>query len=141
MPESTDQTLKSTTQSPKKKKTLSSAKKFKASKEFKAIRKDLMDDLNTRGLLGAHYEDKVNEYMRLWCHLQMLAEDIDTRGVFIEYSNGATQRGTTENKSLSAEVRVSGQMLSIWNALGFKDAALNNGSTVNPTGGEEDDEL
>lgn len=114
---------------------------YRESNEFKEIRESLMNDLQTRGLCEKHYEDKVNEYMRLWVHLQMLADDVDERGVFITYQNGATQKGTTENKSLAAEVRVSGQMLSIWNALGFKEAASNPEAASRANGGEEDDDL
>ena len=113
------------------------AQKYKRRKVYREIRDNMRDSLETRGLIGAHYTDKVDEYMRLWCHLQMLQDDVDERGVFVTYSNGATQKGTTENKSLTAEVRVSGQMLSIWTALGFKDIPEGGMSR----GGEEDDEL
>lgn len=117
------------------------AKKYRSRKVYREIRDNMLDSLETRGMLGAHYTDKVDEYMRLWCHLQMLQDDIDERGVFVYYSNGATQKGTTENKSLAAEVRVSGQMLSIWNALGFKADAVEQQNGGISRGGEEDDDL
>lgn len=99
------------------------------------MHKDLLDDLTARGLISKPYLDKVSEYMSLWCLKRMLEEDITMRGVYVEYQNGATQKGTTDNKSVEKLVRVSAQMLSIWTALGFKEQAANSKPGV------DDDEL
>ena len=111
------------------------------SEEYLAIKESLMDELKKRGLMVPHYVDKVNEYMMLWIHLRLAADNVDARGVYTRYSNGATQKGTTENKSLSAEIRISAQMLSIWKALGFDKTAAVAAAAVPPTSGGEDDEL
>lgn len=100
-------------------------KSYESTDEYKRLRADLLDDLSARGLIAAVYVDKAEEYLKLWCWLQMLDEDIRRRGVFVEYSNGATQKGQTDNKSLAIATRVSAQMLSIFGALGFKDHAQN----------------
>ena len=118
----------------KSKKTVS---KYARTKEYRDLKRDMLDDLETRGLVGKQYVDKVEEYMDLWCWLKMLNEDVVTRGVFVEYSNGATQKGTTENKSLTIATRVSSQMLNIWSALGFREQA----TSSKPQSGGEDDEL
>lgn len=97
----------------------------------------MLDDLEVRGLVGKHFTDKVEEYMSLWCLFQMLNEDIAKRGVLVEYSNGATQKGVTDNKSVSMLTRVSAQMLNIFTALGFKDLAANS----KPQALGDDDEL
>mgnify|MGYP000212950168 CR=1 FL=1 len=107
-------------------------KDYKKTKQYKALKKELEDDLESRGLISEPYKDKVDEYMRLWCWLQMLNDDISERGVFIE-----NQKGTTDNKSLTIATRVSSQMLSIWAALGFKDQAVK----AKAAAGGEDDEL
>ena len=114
-----------------------SKKDFARTKEYRILKKDMLDDLEARGLVGTQYTDKVEEYMNLWCWLQMLNQDILQRGVYIEYQNGATQKGTTDNKSLTIATRVSGQMLSIWTALGFREQATNS----KPISGGEDDAL
>ena len=67
----------------------------------------------------------------------MLNDDIMRRGVYIEYSNGATQKGTTDNKSLTIAVRVSSQMLNIWTSLGFREQAVK--STGLQSGGDDDE--
>lgn len=110
--------------------------KWQNTAKYKALQKDMLDDLDARGLIAKQYTDKVEEYMRLWCWLQMLNEDIMERGVYVTYQNGANQVGTTDNKSLSIATRVSGQMLAIWTALGFKDQAVKSKAA-----GGEDDEL
>lgn len=101
------------------------AQEWNKKEEYRQLEKDLLNDLESRGLIARQYVDKVQEYMRLWCWLQMLNEDIMERGVYIEYQNGASQKGTTDNKSLSIAARISGQMLNIWSALGFRDQAIN----------------
>ena len=101
-------------------------------REFRELQKDLLDDLTARGLISRPYMDKVEEYMGLWCLRRMLEEDIAARGVYVEYQNGANQRGTTDNKSVEKLVRVSSQMLSIWAALGFKEQA----ATAKTAGGD-----
>lgn len=112
------------------------ASKWTGTDEYKALKADMLDDLEARGLVGRQYVDKVEEYMKLWCWLQMLNEDIVERGVYIEYSNGATQKGTTDNKSLMTATRVSSQMLAIFTALGFRDQAVKSRA---PVGGEDDE--
>lgn len=104
-------------------------------REFRELQKDLLDDLTARGLIIRPYLDKVEEYMGLWCLRRMLEEDIADRGVYVEYQNGANQRGTTDNKSVEKLVRVSSQMLSIWAALGFKEQAAN----AKPSDGDDDE--
>lgn len=98
---------------------------YERTREFRDLQKDLLDDLNARGLISKPYLDKAEEYMGLWCLRRMLEEDIAARGVYVEYQNGANQKGTTDNKSVEKLVRVSAQMLSIWTALGFKEQAAN----------------
>ncbi len=112
-------------------------KNWTKTKAYKELKKDLLDDLEARGLIQAMYKDKVEEYLKLWCYLQMLDEDVTERGVYIPYQNGANQMGTTDNKSLQIATKVSGQMLAIWSALGFKDQAIKNRAAP----GGEDDEL
>lgn len=114
-------------------------KDWSKTKEYKELRQDMLDDLEMRGLIGVKFVAKVNEYMKLWCIYQMLTDDIEERGVYVEYTNGATQKGTTENKSLTGAIKASSQMLNIWTALGFKEQAVK--AVVAPSGGDEDDEL
>jgi len=103
--------------------------------EYKQLYKELVDDLKSRGLVSRPYLDKVEEYMSLWCLRKMLEEDIAARGVYVEYQNGANQRGTTDNKSVEKLVRVSSQMLSVWAALGFKEQA----ASAKPSDGDDDE--
>lgn len=99
---------------------------------FERVKADMLEDLALRGLTGAKYQDKVNEYMQLWSYARALDEDIEKRGIYIY---GAA--GLEENKSLSLRIKTSQQMLAIWGALGFKEIAKNKGA-VNEV---EQDEL
>lgn len=108
---------------------------YAKTKEFAQLKAELVDDLQARGLISQPYLDKAEEYMSLWCLKRMLEEDIAERGVYVEYQNGANQKGTTDNKSVEKLVRVSSQMLSIWSALGFKEQA----NSAKPVGGDVDE--
>lgn len=118
------------------KKTVGLCRLYERTRDFRDLKKEMVDDLTARGLISKPYMDKVEEYMSLWCLSQMLEEDIAVRGVYLEYQNGANQKGTTDNKSIEKLVRVSAQKLSIWTALGFKEQAANS-----KPGYDEDDEL
>ena len=118
------------------KKTAGLCQLYERTRDFRDLKKEMIDDLTARGLISKPYMDKVDEYMSLWCLSRMLEEDIADRGVYIEYQNGANQKGTTDNKSVEKLVRVSAQKLSIWTALGFKEQAANS-----KPGYGDDDEL
>lgn len=95
------------------------------------LKKALLDNLAARGMVEDVYLDKVDEYMDLWRRRQQLEKDIDERGITVFDE----KRGMmTENRSVSLEIQVSRQMLSIYIALGFKG---NVGSQI----GGDDDEL
>lgn len=109
---------------------------WKQTKVYRQLKKDMLDDLHSRGLIGRQYQDKVEEYMDFWCVLQKLKQDIAERGVYVTYQNGANQMGTTDNKSIDKAAKISAQMLNIFTALGFKDQALN---SKMQNSGEEDE--
>lgn len=103
---------------------------YRKSKKYKALRKYMMEDLKLRGLDGKIYTDKVEEYMDLWCVFQMAKADVDENGVFLFDDRGRR----TKNDSANLVNQVSRQMLSIFNALGFKPEE---GGSVN----DDDDDL
>ena len=106
-------------------------------KAYRELKKEMLDDLEARGLISRPYIDKVEEYMELWVQLKMLNADIRERGVSIEYQNGENQKGTTDNKSLGIAIRVSGQMLNIFSALAYREQAVK--ARADLSGGEDDE--
>ena len=90
---------------------------YRRTKEYRALRADLMANLESRGLVEAVYRDKVTEYMDLWVRRRQLQADIAERGLTID-----TERGQVENRSVTLELQTSRQMLAIYNALGFREA-------------------
>lgn len=100
------------------------------------IRKAMLQDLQARGLTaaksgegvpagdrdrGAIYTDMVEDYVALWITREKLEADIAERGVTVFDE----KRGLpVENCSVSARVRVSKQMTTIMQTLGYKDQAV-----------------
>lgn len=107
------------------------AKKSKSA-AYRRLKKSLEDNLTARGLVEDVFRDKLEEYMTLWENFQALDADIQERGVtVIDERRGML----VENRSVSLAVQVSRQMLSIYDALGFKEQA----KSAVPLGGEDDE--
>lgn len=88
------------------------------------ILRDLLDQLDRRGVLGAHYIDLVHDYMRLWTIKNQLLADIRKRGVTVKYQNGPNQWGYRKNDSIAELNRTNAQMLKILDDLGLKASRL-----------------
>lgn len=95
------------------------------------IRKAMLRDLQERGLTapkdgsdrdrGTIYTDMVEDYAALWITRERLEADISERGVTVMDE----KRGLpVENCSVSARVRVSKQMTTIMQTMGYKDQAI-----------------
>ena len=92
---------------------------YRRTKEYRALRADLMANLESRGLVEAVYRDKVTEYMDLWVRRRQLQADIAARGLTIF---DHARQTWTKNRSVTLELQTSRQMLAIYNALGFREA-------------------
>ena len=58
------------------KKTVGLCRLYERTRDFRDLKKEMVDDLTARGLISKPYMDKVEEYMSLWCLSRMLEEDI-----------------------------------------------------------------
>jgi len=84
------------------------------------IKRDLVNQLETNGVHGAHYIDLISDYMSLWHIKNQLILDIKTRGVSVPYQNGPSQSGSKKNDSISELNKTNAQMLRILNELGLR---------------------
>lgn len=107
-------------------------KDWRKTKQYRELKKSMLDNLEARGLLEKAYTDKVDEYLDFWVRRQELQTDVAERGLSVIDDRGRI----TENRSVSLEIQVARQMLAVWTALGFKDAA-----TKSDVPGGMDDEL
>lgn len=96
---------------------------IRESKEYKRLDRALKKSLKDRGLTAPMYRDKAEEYMDFWARRQELKADIARRGLTVTDDRGRQ----SENRSVSLEIQVSRQMLTLWNALGFKAEDLSVG--------------
>lgn len=107
-------------------------KDWKRTKGYKTLRKDLLDDLEARGLISEVYTESVERYMTLWVLYQEAQADMKERGLVVTDGRGAK----VENRMISLSIQTSKEMRAIYADLGFKDAALKGGNA-----GAGDDEL
>lgn len=85
------------------------------------LRKSLLENLESRGLVEDVYADKVQEYMDLWEYLRELRKNIRENGCMVmDYKRGME----VENRSVTLALQTSRQMLAIYAALGFRDEAI-----------------
>lgn len=96
------------------------------------IKKDLLDQLERKGIYGSQYLDLVNDYMSLWDIKNKLIKDIKKRGVVVEWQNGPGQSGLKKNDSVGELKKINDQMLKILKALDLEP-----GDEV----GDDDDEM
>lgn len=99
---------------------------------YAEIKKDLLDQLDRNGTIGKYYVDLVCDYMDLWITKCLLVDDIQERGVSVEYDNGGGQKGRKKNDSVEQRIKVNAQMLKLLSELGIKPTQ---------TGGDGDDEM
>ena len=95
-------------------------KKITRSKAYKAIEKDLLDELEANGTCGKHFEDMVQDYMAMYVTKTLLVRDIQKRGTIVEYNNGGGQHGFKKNESVDMFNKTNAQMLKLLSELGLK---------------------
>lgn len=89
-----------------------------------AIKHDLETQFSAKKLQGTHYKNLIDDYVSLYDIKNKLIDDINTRGVQVEYKNGENQYGTKRNESITELTRVNNQMLKILADLGLKAAEI-----------------
>ncbi len=88
------------------------------------IKKDLLSQLSQKKLKETHYLDLVDDYISLFEIKNKLIDDIDERGVKVEYKNGQNQWGCRKNDSVTELTRINSQMLKLLDDLGLKASSV-----------------
>ncbi len=96
------------------------------------ILESLEEQLAMKGASLNHYTDLLNDYMTLWDTKNLLAEDIENRGVVYKDKSSVGVEMFKNNPSVKELVMVNRQMLSI-----LKELKL----TTDEAGGGDEDEL
>jgi hypothetical protein len=93
---------------------------FKASRKYKTVRKDLLEQLKCRGADTPAFIDLVEDYMSLWLTKELLRTDIENTGIRVAYDNGGGQKGYKDNPSIERQIKVNAQMLKLLSELNIK---------------------
>lgn len=90
----------------------------------KAIKADLLEQLERNCTTGQYYTNLVDDYMIMWDTKNQLAEDIENRGAVVDkvYSNGTITQ--ENNRSTEQFLKVNAQMLKLLDSLGIKPAQV-----------------
>ncbi len=88
------------------------------------IKKDLLEQLEEKGLTQSFYTSLVDDYLDLWDIKNMLIKNIREEGVVITYNNGGGQTGRKKNDAVPELNKVNGQMLKILCDLGLRGADI-----------------
>ena len=95
-------------------------KKITRAQAYRAIEKDLLDELEANGTCGKYFEDMVQDYMAMYVTKTLLVRDIQKRGTIVEYNNGGGQHGFKKNESVDMFNKTNAQMLKLLSELGLK---------------------
>lgn len=90
----------------------------------KTIRNDLVEQLKKREMDTPIYLGLVEDYIRFYKMALTLYDDIEDRGVSVEWRNSPTSNGFKKNESISEYVKVNMQMLKILGELGLRGANI-----------------
>lgn len=87
--------------------------------EKEELKKSLLDNLKSRGLVDPVYTDMVNNYMELREIRDKLTNELNEHGVVLAHE----KKGLVDNPALQRRVQVSSQMVSVYTSLGFREKA------------------
>lgn len=94
---------------------------LKNSEDFKNLRESLVNQLkDSNGNISKLYEDMIDHYMALWTTARALEDDIEKRGVVVNWNNGGGQKGKKKNDSVSELNKTVQQMSKLLESLGIK---------------------
>lgn len=98
---------------------LEKIEKLKNKSRYKNIRKSIKEQLKNDGKISSHYDDLVEDYMKMYIVKELAYEDIQERGETVEWHNG-TQSGFKKNDSVDVILKTNQQMLKLLDTLGIK---------------------
>lgn len=99
-----------------------------AKKELrKAIKTELMEQLERNGTVGKYYTDLVDDYMELWDAKNLLAADIRKRGAVVDYISNNGTKNKRKNDSIGELVKVNDRMVKLLDALGIAPVPAGSG--------------
>lgn len=99
-----------------------------AKKELrKAIKAELMEQLERNGTVGKYYTDLVDDYMELWDAKNLLAADIRKRGAVVDYISNNGTKNKRKNDSIGELVKVNDRMVKLLDALGIAPVPAGSG--------------
>lgn len=120
----------------------SSKETKKKKKRLSGTRGKIYNSLKEQLELADNYndytEDLLKDYITMYDTKCMLTQDIEDRGVSLEYDNGGGQKGRKSNPSIDLRNRTNAQMIKLLDALGLKPSKMNIKSSDD---GDDDDEL
>lgn len=90
----------------------------------KAIRKDLINQLESKGQNTSYYRDLVNDYVVMLRTRDRLQNDIDERGTLLPYNNGGGQSGWKKNDSIEQFNKICDRMVKHLDFLGIKPSEV-----------------
>ena len=84
------------------------------------IRKDLLSQLEAKGLTGEYYKNLVEDYIFLFKQKEDAQEDILFRGNIVDYTNSKGFESQKKNESCDIILKNNQQMIKILEYLGIK---------------------
>ena len=93
---------------------------MKLTRLYKAIHKDLLDQLERNCTTGQYYCNLAEDYMDMWIAKCLAVDDVRKRGISVPYQNGGGQSGMKKNDSVELQIKLNAQMLKLLAEMGIK---------------------
>ncbi len=99
--------------------------KIKRKKEYRDIRRSLIDQLERSGNDRPHFLNMIEDYMSMYVTKELCKADIAARGISITSRGSTGQIVTKKNDSADLLLKTNAQMIKLLDMLGVKpDAGL-----------------
>lgn len=95
-------------------------KDWTRTKEYRDIRRDLLEQLERNGTVGEQFRGLVDDYMKMWVIKEQLAADIKERGVLVPAFGPGGREYLKKNDSVDQLPKYNAQMMKLLNEIGIK---------------------
>ncbi len=95
-------------------------KDWTRTKEYRDIRRDLLEQLERNGTVGEQFRGLVDDYMKMWVIKEQLAADIKERGVLVMAFGPGGREYKKKNDSVDQLPKYNAQMMKLLSEIGIK---------------------
>lgn len=101
-------------------KTSKTSRNIKLTKNYKAIKNSMLEQLERSGNDTPYFKDLVDDYMKMYETKEMCSKDIEERGINIKSTGSQGQEIVKKNDSIDMMLKTNQQMIKLLDMMNIK---------------------